>query len=41
MVKDAGRRRIWVIGLDGATMDLIRPWAAAGYLPTLDRKSVV
>jgi predicted AlkP superfamily phosphohydrolase/phosphomutase len=24
-----------VIGLDGATLDLIRPWAQAGYLPTL------
>jgi predicted AlkP superfamily phosphohydrolase/phosphomutase len=26
-----------VIGLDGATFDLIKPWAAAGYLPTLAR----
>lgn len=29
--------RILVIGLDGATFDLIKPWAAAGYLPTLSR----
>jgi predicted AlkP superfamily phosphohydrolase/phosphomutase len=26
-----------VIGLDGATLDLIRPWAHAGHLPTLAR----
>lgn len=30
-------RRVLVIGLDGATFDLIKPWAAAGELPTLDR----
>jgi len=24
-----------ILGLDGATFDLIRPWAEAGYLPTL------
>ncbi len=29
--------RVLVIGLDGATFDLIKPWAAAGYLPTLKR----
>lgn len=29
--------KIWVIGLDGATFDLICPWAEAGYLPTLGR----
>ena len=29
--------RVLVIGLDGATWDLIRPWAAAGYLPYLSR----
>lgn len=29
--------KILVIGLDGATFDLIRPWAGAGYLPTLSR----
>lgn len=26
-----------VIGLDGATLDLLQPWAAAGHLPTLAR----
>lgn len=29
--------RIWVIGLDGATFDLIKPWAEAGYLPTFSK----
>ena len=29
--------KIIVIGLDGATFDLIKPWAEAGYLPTLNR----
>jgi len=29
--------RALVVGLDGATFDLIRPWAAAGHLPTLAR----
>jgi predicted AlkP superfamily phosphohydrolase/phosphomutase len=29
--------RVCVIGLDGATFDLIRPWAQAGQLPTLAR----
>ncbi len=28
---------ILVVGLDGATLDLIRPWAEAGYLPNLAR----
>jgi predicted AlkP superfamily phosphohydrolase/phosphomutase len=27
--------KVLVIGLDAATMDLIEPWAEAGYLPTL------
>lgn len=27
-------RRVMIIGLDGATLDLIRPWAEAGFLPT-------
>lgn len=27
--------RILVIGLDGATLDLIKPWAEAGHLPTM------
>jgi predicted AlkP superfamily phosphohydrolase/phosphomutase len=29
--------KVLVVGLDGATFDLIKPWAAAGYLPTLSR----
>ena len=29
--------KVLVVGLDGATFDLIRPWAAAGKLPTLAR----
>ncbi|MBN1668641.1 MAG: alkaline phosphatase family protein [Anaerolineales bacterium] len=27
------KNRILIIGLDGATLDLIKPWAQAGYLP--------
>ncbi len=27
--------KVLVIGLDGATFDLLKPWAAEGYLPTL------
>ena len=30
-------RRLVIIGLDGATFDLIQPWAAAGDLPNLQR----
>ena len=33
-------RRVMVIGLDGATLDLIRPWAEAGILPTFHRLMV-
>ncbi len=29
--------RVWVIGLDGATFDLILPWVKAGHLPVLER----
>lgn len=29
--------RVLVLGLDGATFDLIRPWVAQGHLPTLGR----
>jgi len=29
--------RVWVIGLDGATFDLITPWVEAGHLPTFAR----
>ena len=30
-------RRVFVIGLDGATWDLMEPWMDAGYLPNLRR----
>lgn len=30
-------KRIFIIGLDGATFDLIEPWARAGFLPNLAR----
>lgn len=33
----AAARRIMIIGLDGATWRLARPWAAAGLLPTFRR----
>ncbi len=33
----ASRRRVFVVGLDAATFDLILPWVAAGHLPTLGR----
>ncbi len=33
----AENRRVLVIGLDGATFDLLRPWARDGKLPTLQR----
>jgi predicted AlkP superfamily phosphohydrolase/phosphomutase len=33
----ASKSRVMVIGLDGATLDLILPWANAGHLPTLTR----
>src|SRR5581483_4693112 len=33
----AGRRRVFVVGLDAATFDLVLPWAEAGVLPTLGR----
>src|SRR5688572_26629705 len=29
--------KVLVIGLDGATLDLVEPWAAAGKLPVLAR----
>jgi predicted AlkP superfamily phosphohydrolase/phosphomutase len=29
--------RVLIIGLDGATLDLIRPWAEQGYLPNLKK----
>jgi len=30
-------RKVYVIGLDGATLNLVRPWAEQGHLPTLGR----
>lgn len=32
-----GKRRVLIIGLDGATLDLLEPWAASGRLPTFKR----
>lgn len=29
--------KLLVVAFDGATFDLILPWAAAGYLPTLEK----
>jgi len=29
--------RVAVIGLDGGTFDLIKPWVDAGYLPTFQK----
>lgn len=34
---DARPNPVMIIGLDGATLDLIRPWADAGILPTFER----
>jgi predicted AlkP superfamily phosphohydrolase/phosphomutase len=34
---DGKPHRVLVVGLDGATFDLIRPWAQAGDLPVLSR----
>jgi predicted AlkP superfamily phosphohydrolase/phosphomutase len=31
------KKRILIIGLDGATFDLIKPWIAEGYLPNIER----
>jgi predicted AlkP superfamily phosphohydrolase/phosphomutase len=36
-VNDSTRQRVLAIGLDGATYDLIRPWAREGQLPTFAR----
>jgi predicted AlkP superfamily phosphohydrolase/phosphomutase len=30
-------KKVWGLGLDGATLDLIRPWVAEGHLPVLGR----
>ncbi len=32
---DRAAQKVLIIGLDGGTFDLIRPWAAQGYLPNL------
>ncbi|MDH4136439.1 MAG: alkaline phosphatase family protein [Anaerolineae bacterium] len=31
------KRKVFVIGLDGATFELIKPWVAQGKLPTLEK----
>ncbi len=36
-INGSGRRRVFVVGLDAATFDLILPWAESGVLPTLGR----
>jgi len=36
-MEDFTRRRAFVVGLDGATFDLVEPWVAAGKLPTFRR----
>ncbi|NLE77066.1 MAG: phosphodiesterase, partial [Chloroflexi bacterium] len=37
MTNERGRPKLLVVGMDGATFDLIRPWAQAGRLPTVAR----
>jgi predicted AlkP superfamily phosphohydrolase/phosphomutase len=34
---EIAKKRVLIIGLDGATFDLIDPWVAAGFLPNLSR----
>ncbi len=34
---DERRRKVMVLGLDGLTLDLLRPWVAAGHLPAFAR----
>jgi len=34
IISAANRRKVFVVGLDGATLDLIKPWASEGHLPT-------
>ena len=31
------KTRVFALGLDGATFDLIEPWVQAGHLPALSR----
>jgi predicted AlkP superfamily phosphohydrolase/phosphomutase len=33
----ANQPKVLIIGLDGATFDLIKPWVATGQLPTFKR----
>ena len=37
MLEVNAKKRVLVIGLDGASLDLIRPWVAQGLLPTFKR----
>jgi predicted AlkP superfamily phosphohydrolase/phosphomutase len=37
MGSNPSKRRVMVIGLDGATFDLLRPWIEDGTMPTLQR----
>ena len=32
-----GSNKVFIVGLDGGTLDLVRPWAEEGYLPTFKR----
>jgi predicted AlkP superfamily phosphohydrolase/phosphomutase len=34
---NSSKRRVFAIGLDGATYDLVEPWVQAGHLPTMAR----
>ncbi len=36
-MNDTTKKRVFALGLDGATFDLIQPWVAEGKLPTLAR----
>lgn len=36
-MSEKNKEKVFVIGLDGATLDLILPWAKEGKLPTLSR----
>ena len=33
----SGKKKVLVIGLDGATWDLLKPWADEGKLPTIKK----
>jgi predicted AlkP superfamily phosphohydrolase/phosphomutase len=32
-----GSNKVFIVGLDGGTLDLVRPWVEQGYLPTFQR----